>query len=228
MPVKCGTTTIANILSVDLQHCYTREELNNLNNPEYKKIIIIRKNLIDKFLSGFYEDLFNNSCYDTMDIAFNYYLFFLYKCYKEKRANLNTIEINNVTIPIWFGNCSNVYKNITDKNGNFCSHLQTQKYSIYHIIQYITCKNTFLIELNNLSSILPIDKKCNTKNKLNTLPNDVNILNITLSNMKKNKIIFSEHVLNKTQKDIILDMYKEDVLFINELEKKFNYINTKF
>ena len=60
MSPKCGTTTIANMLSVDINYKYPKEELDNLNNPEYKKIIIVRKSIIDRFLSGFYEDLFNN------------------------------------------------------------------------------------------------------------------------------------------------------------------------
>jgi len=60
MPPKCGTTTIAKMLNVDLHSIY---DLSNINNTEYKKVIIIRKDIVDRFLSGFYEDLFNNTCY---------------------------------------------------------------------------------------------------------------------------------------------------------------------
>ena len=43
MAPKCSTTTIANMLNMDLHQPYTKEDLNNLNNLEYKKIIILRK-----------------------------------------------------------------------------------------------------------------------------------------------------------------------------------------
>ena len=226
MSPKCGTTTIANMLNVDINYKYPKEELDNLNNPEYKKIIIIRKSIIDRFLSGFYEDLFNNTCYNNMEITFNDYLMFLHKCYTEKIPNVDNIHIyNNLNMPLWFGNCSGVYRSITDKNGNFSSHIMSQKYAICNLVNKIICNdNVQVIELNNLSSILPnnIEKK-NVKKKIENEEN-INISNMTLSYIKANRIIISSKFLDEKQKEIILDMYKEDLLFIEMLEKKFNMI----
>lgn len=224
MSPKCGTTTIANMLNVDINYKYPKEELDNLNNPEYKKIIIVRKSIIDRFLSGFYEDLFNNTCYNNMELTFNDYLLFLHKCYTEKIPNVeNTYIYNNLNIPLWFGNCSGVYRSITDKNGNFSSHIMSQKYAICNLVNKITCiDNVQVIELNNLSSILPknVEKK-NVKKKIDNEEN-INISNMTLSYIKANRIIISSKFLDEKQKEIILDMYKEDLLFIEVLEKKFN------
>ena len=222
MAPKCGTTTISNILNVDLHKEYSEVDLNNLNNPEYKKIIIIRESVIDRFLSGFYEDLFNNSCYDNMNITFNDYLIFLYNCYKEKKPNVNNININNINIPVWFGNCSNQTLNITDKEGNFCSHIMSQKYAISNIVNMIECKNIKIIDLKNLSDILPKStKKFNIKEKIEKLPDKINFSEISLSYIKSNRLIISSKFLNEKQKEIILDIYKEDLLFFNELEEKF-------
>lgn len=224
MSPKCGTTTIANMLSVDINHKYNDKELENLNNPEYKKIIIIRKSIIDRFLSGFYEDLFNNSCYNNIDITFNDYLLFLHKCYTEKIPNVdNTYIYNNLNMPLWFGNCSGVYRSITDKNGNFSSHIMSQKYAICNLVNKINCiDNIQIIELNDLSTILPnnVEKK-NVKKKIENIEN-INISNMTLSYIKANRLIISSTFLDEKQKEIILDMYKDDLIFIDALEKKFN------
>ena len=222
MSCKCGTTTIANMLNIDINTEYDNDTINNtLNNPEYKKIIIIRKSIIDRFLSGFYEDLFNNFCYDNMNITFNDYLLFLQKCYKEKIPNVNNLNVynNNLDIPVWFGNCSNVSLNITDENGNFCSHIMSQKYHIQNIVNAINCKNVEIIELSKLNTILPNIERYNEKEKIQVY---VNISNLSLSEIKLNKLIITKKYLNKRQKKIILDIYKEDRDFFNELNEKFN------
>ena len=221
MSPKCGTTTIANFLGVCQHHKYNEEEINNLNNPEYKKIIIIRQNICDRFLSGFYEDLFNNTCYDNMNITFDNYLNFLYYCFKNKIPNVNNTKVyNDLDIPIWFGNCSNYSLNITDDNGNYCSHIMSQKYAISHIINQIYCKNVFLIDINNLSSILQYSTiRCNVKKKTY-----YNISEIPLSQIKFNKIIISEISLNEIQKKKILEIFDEDIIFINELKNKYDFI----
>ena len=219
MAPKCGTTTIAHMLHVDLHHKYSTEEINNLNNPEYKKIIIIR-NVIDRFLSGFYEDfnIYQSNCYDNMHITFDEYLLFLYKCYKEKLPNVNTININNLNIPIWWGNSLKL--NITNNNGEFCSHIQNQKYAISHITQIINCKNVELIDLSNLSYIINCEKQ---NVKIKKIPSGFNLATATLSYIKKNKIIISSIYLTTTQKKMILEIYAEDIKFIEELEKKYKY-----
>jgi len=74
---KCGNNTIANYLNVELHIKYSNID-NMLNNKKFKKIIILRTDIIDRFLSGFNEDLYNNHCYNNMDVTFNDYLNFLH------------------------------------------------------------------------------------------------------------------------------------------------------
>jgi hypothetical protein len=221
MSPKCGSTTIANMLNVDLQIKYT---INHLDDSEYTKIIIIRSDIINRFLSGFYEDLFNNSCYDNYDnIFFNDYLLFLYKCYVEKIPNVNNLKLyNNIDIPVWFGNCSNLTLNITDTYGNFCSHIMSQKYAINNLTQQITDNNVKIVELNNLSNFIPNIKKCNVKNKVNLI--NMDITNMPLSKIKKQRLIMSKECLNLEQQHLILEMYEEDIHFFNELLSRFNTV----
>ena len=63
VPPKCGNTSIAHTLNINFSIQYTYEEvIRVLTSDEFKKIIVLR-NIYDRFLSGFYEDLKNNSCY---------------------------------------------------------------------------------------------------------------------------------------------------------------------
>lgn len=136
MAPKCGSTSVAHYLNVDLHHEYTIND--ELINDDFKKYIIVKKDVVERFLSGFYEDLFNNTCYDNMEITFHEYLLFLYKCFSEKIPDVNNLSVYlNRDIPVWFGNTSNVSLNITDSEGNFISHLQTQKIALNHIIDMI-------------------------------------------------------------------------------------------
>ena len=212
---KCGNTTIARMLNVNLHYNY-KNELDKLNNPEYTKIIVVR-NVVDRFLSGFYEDFFNSGkCYNNMDITFDEYLLFLYKCYKEKIPNVN--NINN--IPLWWG--KNQVLNITNDEGNFCSHIQSQKFAISHIINSLTCNNIQIMDTNNLSSITNIKENVKVKN----IPKDFDISTSYLSYMKKNNIIISSNLLTSSQINIILEMYEDDVKLIHDLQNKcFNLQN---
>ena len=183
MAPKCGTTTIASMLNVNL---HTKQDLSNINNPEYKKIIIIRKNVIDRFLSGFYEDLYNNSCYDNCNVTFNDYLLFLYKCFQEKKPHVDNMKIYTETdIPIWFGECSGLKLNITNDKGQFISHIQSQKTAISNIVSLINnTTNVEIIELKNLSKITNNIKK-NVKNKIFKLSDEINFSELSLSYIKK-------------------------------------------
>ena len=218
MAPKCGSTSIANYLNTNLHNNYENDQLKN---DEYVKIIIIRNDIVDRFLSGFYEDLFNNTCYNNMDVSFDDYLLFLYKCYTEKIPNVNNLSFYlNKDIPVWYGNCSEQNENITDIYGNFCSHIQSQKYSINNIINHIIGENVKIIEVNDLSKLLPNIKKCNVKQKKKY---DLDLTQITLSHMKNNNIIISKESLTESQIQLILKIYEEDIVFINELTNKFKY-----
>ena len=211
---KAGTSSIADYLNIPLLTIYSDDVIYNvLTDDNYMKIIIIRKNIIKRFISGFYEDLLNNTCYDNMNITFNDYLLFLNNCYTNKIKNVNNINNN---IPIWFG-----YENmlsITDNNGLFCSHIMSQHYALNVFINMIQGSNVKLIELNDLNTFLNYNKIMNKKD-YNNIPN-----NMILSDMKKNQIIISEETLTEEQKNIILNMYTIDIDFIKELESRFVYI----
>jgi len=217
MAPKCGSHTISKMLNTDLHTDYSDW---HLDNDDYTKIIIIRKDVIDRFLSGFYEDLFNNTCYDNMNISFNDYLLFLFKCYNEKIPDINNLQVfTGSDNPVWFGNCSGVYKNITDKKGHFCSHIMSQKYAIYNFVSKIVGKNVKIVELKNLQKILPNAIKYHAREK--QIFTDIDITNTPLCHIKKQKLIMSKDNLNERQKNIILKMYEEDINFFKKLRDKF-------
>jgi hypothetical protein len=76
-----------------------------------------------------------------------------------------------------------------------------------------------IIELTNLSSLLPTAKRCNVKQKQKY---DIDVSNVLLSIMKRDKIIISKECLTSTQKDIILKICEDDIKFINDLKIKFD------
>ncbi len=215
MAPKCGTTTIAKMFNL-----HATNDLSNINNPKYKKVIIIRKNLVIRFLSGFYEDLFNNSCYSNIDIKFDDYLLFLYDCYQKKHPYVKNMEIyNNKDIPVWFGNCSGCSLPITNDKGYFTSHIQSQYFAINYVVSLLTNKtNVVVVELNKLSKYLNNPLRENVKQSIYF---DGNISELSLSYIKNQHIIINEDSLNNTQKKIILEINKEDEIFINKLEENF-------
>lgn len=223
MAPKSGSTTIANYLNIDQNIIYGDEKtLNILNDQSYKKIIIIRKNIVARFLSGFYEDLFNNTCYDSMDITFKEYLDFLYFCYKNKIKEVNNLNVfmNNNNSVVYWGNCSNKILPLTNADGNFISHIQSQKYALCNFITDVDCPNTYLIELSNLNYIIT-DTHKNKKSANYQEP----ISNLSLSYIKKNELIIKNKQLSDEEINIIMDMYSEDKLFLNYLENRFKYID---
>jgi len=217
MAPKCGTTTIAKMLKVDF---HMKHDLSNLNNPEYKKVIIIRKNLVDRFLSGFYEDLFNNICYSNIHIQFNDYLLFLYDCFCKKHPCVDNMKVyNQQDISLCYGNCSGLTLPITNDKGDFVSHIQSQYFAINHIVSLITNKtNVVVVELSKLSKYLDNTIRENYKQKTYT---DFNFSELALSYIKNNRIIINNDVLNSYQKKIISEIYKEDEIFIKKLEERF-------
>jgi hypothetical protein len=222
---KVGTTTISNYLKVNLHEKYEiKDYINNIN---YKKIIIFRECVIERFLSGFYEDLFNNTCYNNCNISFENYLDFLYKCFENKTKNCNNLNMcSNINYEIWWGNCSGKKLNLTNDNGIFISHIQSQKYAINHLINLIDDKNmnnTFLLNLKDLSSYLNSNNISNKKNYL-TLNNYQDINKISLSTLKNERIIVKKNYLKNKELNKILKIYNEDILFIENLKKKFKYI----
>ena len=221
---KCGTTSISeyiNKMDVSL------EENKEISTDNFTKIIVFRKDIIERFLSGFYEDLFNNSCYTDMNITFNEYLYFLYKCYEKKIPNVNGLSIiDKPFIPIWWGEFSLKRLYLTDSNGKFISHIQSQSFVINHYMTpYINegDKNIKIIELNDLSSNFP---DINTLNKKNRIKNKCNISNIKLGDIKKHRIIISKNSLNNNQVNLILKIYEEDISLIDKLMHNYEIYKT--
>jgi len=217
MVPKCGTTTIATMLNVPI---VSSGDLSNINNPEYKKVIIIRKNLVSRFLSGFYQDLLVNRCYSNINIKFNDYLLFLYDCYQKKHPRVKNMKIyNKQEIPICWGNCSGLYLPITNDKGDFSSHIQSQCFAINKIVKLIKNKtNVVVVELNKLSTYLNNTLRENVKQSVYF---DGNFSELTLSYIKNKQIIINEDNLTNDQKKLILEIYKEDEIFINNLENNF-------
>jgi len=124
--------------------------------------------------------------------------------------------------PVWFGNCSKVYKNITDNNGHFQSHIQSQTYAISDIINSIKDNNIQLLNLNDLSKFIKMNV---IKNKKDKTDYNIDISNLNMCHLKKNYILFSKKNLKTNQTEIILKMYNEDLIFINKLSSKYKWIN---
>jgi hypothetical protein len=218
---KCGTQTIATSLDGNLFPKYSiEEETNCLQSDNFKKIIIYKKNILSRFLSGFHEDLFNNTCYDDIDITFDNYLIFLKQTFINKDKCTNTlIDDKGVVAPIWFGNCSNVSLPITDSSGEFVSHIISQKTSIKRFIDNILGNNVEICELHELNKLIGnIHENKKIKIRFN------NIGSQTLSFIKKNRIIIDDIDLNDEQKNIINSIYNEDIEFIKDLEEKYQSI----
>jgi len=227
---KCGTTTISAYLNSPLNLEYKNKyEIENNNNTNlfldntFTNIIIYREDIIDRFLSGFYEDLFNNSCYNNVDVTFDQYLSFLHYCSVNKIPNLNNMNTYlNKDIPIWFGNCSYRKLNITDDTGTFISHIQSQSYGILYILNTINeykCKKVKIIELNDLNKIIP-NEKYNVKNKSK---HNINLSNTLVCDLKKNNIICSKKCLTDKHIELILEIYKEDIDLIHNLKNNYEY-----
>ena len=204
MAPKCGTTTIARCLNKSLDSDDDYYQIHTLDDS-FLKIIIYREDIISRFLSGFYEDIFNNTCYDEMNITFDEYLSFLNYCYINKIPNVNNINCyyQHMDIPLWFGECSKKRLPITNLKGVFCSHLVTQKYAIHNIIErFSNQKNIQLVELNDIHKVIKHDTVYNKKEKSIY----TNVSEMKLCDMKRNNIIISKNCLEEKHVKIILHL----------------------
>jgi hypothetical protein len=219
MAPKCGTTTIATYLNKYIDSNDDYYQIHTLDDS-FLKLIIYREDIISRFLSGFYEDLLNSKCYDEMNITFDEYLSFLNYCYINKIPNVNNINCyyEHMDIPVWFGKCDKMRLPITNCEGVFCSHIMTQKYAIYNIVERVlNQKNIQLVELNDIHKVIKDDTVYNKKQKSIY----TNVSEMKLCDMKRNNIIISKACLEEKHVKIILNMYKEDIEFIQHLKKKY-------
>ena len=215
MAPKCGNTTIAEYLGVDIHTYYEdMEVIRVLQSDEFKKIIIIR-NIYDRFISGFYQDLLANTCYNNINITFLNYCLFLKYCFDNKLKNVNNLNVYfpDLNIPIWWGNCSNVYLPITNNMGQIYGHIGSQKYYISNYIKLIKGNNVNILDLKDLNKYLNINL---IKNFKTYIENSENIENYKLNILKKHNYLLK---LNESIEimSIIDHIYNEDIIFINEL-----------
>ena len=219
---KCGNWSIAHHLKVGLFKNYgNTDEI--LADEKFTKIIILRS-VYSRFLSGFYEDLFKNDCHNDINITFDEYLDFLKKITDNKEKNVDTIDyiynFEKQIKPIYWGQCSNKRLPITDNDGILCTHNKSFKKCVDQFVQCST--NIKLLKLNNLSDFLGSNKKKNVKEK----KYDLNIGNIKLNVIKKERHIMDEEMLTQSQKDIIDHMYNEDNEYLDYLENTYKYVET--
>lgn len=220
---KCGSTTIASHLNVSLHEIYSDDcMINVLSNNEYLKIIVLRADVVGRFLSGFTEDLYNNECYTNLHITFIGYIKFLYHCYTKKIKHVNNLNVFfSRDIPIYFGGSDTCKLPITGENGEFVSHIQTQKYALGNLIDIIIGTNVKLLEINELSRFLCNNESKNVKCKLES---NSNADMLYLCDLKRMDSMISKKMLSDECYRMILDMCKDDLEFIKNLEDKFEYV----
>lgn len=218
---KCGNTSMSHYLNVDLHIKYYNIE-DKLNDNNYLKIIVVR-DIYERFISGFNEDLNNNDCYEDLNINFDQYLDFLKFCNDNKIKNCNNLNsyFKDLNVEIWWGQCSNKKLNITDSNGLILGHISSQKYNLENIINKIKDNNVKIIDIKDLSNYIGNIKKNNKSDINNNYDN-----NTKLSEIKKNRAFFvKSKLLTKRNINIIKHIYYEDIEFIENLNIKYNNNN---
>ena len=223
MAPKCGTQTIAKYLDVSIHQDEEYNLTTELIDDEYRKYIIIREDIIERFLSGVNEDLYSNSCYNNMDISLKVYILSIYINLLNKTPLLNKITINNTEYPIWFGESDTCTIPITDTLGNLCSHILSQEYAIKNIVYNIKGNNVRVLDINNLNKILGHGNTLHVNKKIEKNKN----LRLSLTKMneiKKNEYKLTSENIDELDKNIILEMFKEDINFIDYLKNKYKVI----
>jgi hypothetical protein len=227
-PPKCGNTTLSNFLNIPLNQNYENTYLYDiLTNSNYKKVLVLR-NPFERFLSGFYEDLNNNSCYENIHISFANYCEFLNYCHDNKLTNVNNLNVffKNENEPIWWGNCSNLTLPITDEYGSISGHIGSMCLYVENIT--FNADKLEIIDIKDLSTFLQISKNeiKNTKNY--GVENEYNVTpHMLLSKLKhlkttKNYCAQAKFLYTPRIYEIIKNIYKIDFDFIEELNKKYN------
>lgn len=219
---KCGTQTVSKYLRLPINISYNRNEIIKvLKDPEFKKIIVVR-DIIDRFFSGFYEDLKNNNCYLDLDISFYDYIKFLYFCNDNKIKNVNNLKIYyaDKNKLIEWGGCSGRRLPITDSSGCLSGHIIHQKIHIQPYISLLeSTDNVEIIDIKELNEITNIHENSKSYTDSN---DDAYNYNSLLSDLKKNKIFpKKEKMLNSKIKNIINHIYFCDNEYIESIKLKF-------
>jgi sugar phosphate isomerase/epimerase len=219
---KCGSTSLKEYF-MNIEN-YDSEMLLKLLH-EYKIYIVFNENIIKRFLSGFFEDLINNSCYNEIDISFKDYVDILYNININKVAEVNKIQYNNIEYNIWWGECSNRKISLTDEHGEFMSHIQSQTYSIINFLNILdnNC-NVEIIDLKNLYYLIRGEHKNKSEAKHDFPIKIIDMTNISLKDIKKNVFISTQNTFDSQIEKKIMEIYKKDIECIKFLKLKFKHI----
>ena len=229
---KCGNQTLSAYLNIPLDYEYTDEEINKcLTDNNYQKIIIIR-DIVDRFISGFYEDLLNNNCYNSINISFYEYCKFLRYIFDNKIKNVTNLNVyfKNIDANINWGNCSNLSHPITNSNGLIDGHIISLTNSIKNFEEIIQGDNVKIIDINELNNyFIDFDAKINCK--VTDIDNTSNY-NTNLSEFKKlvdelKVYPIKNNMINEEIKEIIMYIYKTDIDYIHYLKNKYNHTTQK-
>jgi len=221
---KCGTQTISKHLRIPLNIKYSENEIKNiLNDTEIKKVIVVR-DVIDRFYSGFIEDFKNNDCYLDLDISFYEYIKFIAYCYDNKLKNVNNLNIyySDKDKLIQWGECSSLHLPITDSCGNLSGHIVHQKKHLEPYTNLIDKNNNVeIIDISELNKFTNIHENIISYKKADNIDYDYDF-NTLLSDLKKRNFNpKKEKMFNKNILRIINHIYDSDNEFINNLRMKF-------
>lgn len=206
--------------------------MNVLQNNDFSKIIV-KRNILERFLSGFYEDLRNNCCYCFIDITFYEYCLFLKHCFDNKLKCVKNLNVffTNVDMPIWWGSSSDTSTNpITDDEGNISGHIISQTKCIKNLVSQIRGKNVKIIEQHEIHLNLHSEnKEIKNKNMYITSNENVDSMlspNIKLSVLKKmflhnENLPTIKELYNTEIIEIINHIYKDDYVYFNYLDEHY-------
>jgi len=223
---KCGTQTLSKYLKIPINISYEQSEiLNILKDKSFKKIIVVR-DVIDRFFSGFYEDLKHNDCYLDLNISFFDYIKFICYCHDNKIKNINNISIyypdkNN---SIYWGACSGLKLPVTDSSGKLSGHIISQKIHLSYCVDLLEPDdNVEIIDISELSKITNIQENVKHYTEEDKKYN----YDTLISDLKKANIYpKKEYMLNNIITNIINHIYISDIIYIESIKNKFkNTVN---
>jgi len=222
---KCGSTTIRNFVDNNKIECHNNAKniYEECKNPENTKIFIIREDVVSRFLSGLYEDFFSYDAffYKNLDIRIYDFIDFLYECYKQKRCNVNVINIGDKSYPIGSGDPTKP-SDITDHRGIFTGHIQPQHALLsYYEHAMGDEKNTYILNLNDIGVFFNSSVGNSHKTRKST---DISMKKLTIKNIIAQVILPDETMYSSDYISKIKEMYECDNEYIEYLKKNYKVI----
>ncbi len=225
---KCGNSSIAKNLGVPVLINYSEDKKREiLFDSTYTKVIIVRQNLVDRFLSGLYEEMFpksgiNGEIYANINLTFGEFLESLFAIIKSRAPNVQTISHPSSTFASeaaaqWriesFGGP------ITDEFGTLVTHMGSQFWWISDIVRVMLTAPTpqpwTVIDTANICQALDMPIVKNVKKKISYSPKFYQRLYI--SEIIQKKRIATRDCLTAAQLQEILALFAHDQQFIDLL-----------